>query len=354
MMMDEEQSNSVAAGAVVSVVVITYNHAPYIGEALDSILAQKTNFPIEICIGEDESNDGTRGICLDYARRYPKQIRLFLRSREDVMYFRGRPCGRNNFVKTLASCRGKYVALLEGDDYWTDTLKLQKQFDALEANPNAVCCHHGQRLSFEIEGREKEIQMSSIGDPIETFGDVRDIFSGRREVHTRTAMYRNIEIISNLPGWFYQVFAGDFSLAMIAGRFGEFIFIDEPMAVYRITGNGYSRTGKKFTREENLERNLLWVDLWDYGIRYNTYIYVKEARSTVLEFYREVIKPTGLLDFGILLCLLKHRKLAVTSSLMYDGWLFAMLPLVFVEERLRQVRKGISRRLKKATNYTNV
>ena len=343
--MDEEQSNLVDAGVVVSVVVITYNHASYIGETLDSILAQKTNFPIEICIGEDESSDGTREICLDYARRYPKQIRLFLRSRKDVMYFRGRPCGRNNFVKTLASCRGKYVALLEGDDYWTDPLKLQKQFDALEANLGAVCCHHWQDVLHEGDVAVGKNDFFRDGYYSEALSTVGDIFANRMRVKTRTAMYRNLDVLSHLPEWIYQVFAGDVPLSMILGKFGDFIFIDEPMAVYRITGNGYSRTGKRFSVKENMERNLLWIDIWDHGLKYHNYRYLQEARATVAEFYRKIICSNGFFDLRGLTLLMMHRLRAPTCRASYDLWLLLYLPLFAVKNRSMRVVRFMMRRV---------
>lgn len=117
---------------LVSVCVVTYNHKEYIKQCLDSILMQKTDFSFEIVLGEDESNDGTREICQDYAKRYPDIIKLFLRSRKDVIYINGNPTGRFNFIENLKSVKGKYIAICEGDDYWTDPYKLQKQVDFLE------------------------------------------------------------------------------------------------------------------------------------------------------------------------------------------------------------------------------
>lgn len=105
------------ASPKVSVVIITYNHADFIADAIEGALMQETDFPYEIIIGEDESEDGTREICIDYAERYPERIRLFLRSREDVIYINGRPTGRFNSVESLKAARGEYIAACEGDDY---------------------------------------------------------------------------------------------------------------------------------------------------------------------------------------------------------------------------------------------
>src|SRR5690606_9059601 len=100
----------------------------------------QTTFPFEIILGEDESSDGTREICIQYAAKHPDKIKLFLRSRKDVIYINGNPTGRFNFIENLKACSGKYIALCEGDDYWTDPLKLQKQVDFLEAYVDHTIC----------------------------------------------------------------------------------------------------------------------------------------------------------------------------------------------------------------------
>ena len=127
---------------LVSVCCITYQHVHYIKGALDGFLMQKTDFPFEICLGEDESDDGTREICQEYAKKYPDKIRLFLRRREDVIYINGCATGRYNIIETLKECKGKYIAHCDGDDYWTDPYKLQKQVDFMEKNNDFSLVFH--------------------------------------------------------------------------------------------------------------------------------------------------------------------------------------------------------------------
>jgi glycosyltransferase involved in cell wall biosynthesis len=118
---------------LVSVLSITYNHAPYIAQAIESFLAQETTFPLEIVIGEDCSTDGTTEIVLNYAKRYPNLIRV-ITSETNVGVI-------PNFLRTLEVCRGKYIAICEGDDYWHYPQKLQMQVDFLEANPDYGMVH---------------------------------------------------------------------------------------------------------------------------------------------------------------------------------------------------------------------
>ena len=122
----------------VSVFMITYNHEKYIAEALDSILMQKTDFDFDIVIGEDCSTDATRRIVLEYSRKYPDKIKLLLHN-VNVGFI-------SNLMYVLEACTGKYVAMCEGDDYWTDPFKLQKQVDFLEANKEYILATHGYRI----------------------------------------------------------------------------------------------------------------------------------------------------------------------------------------------------------------
>ena len=122
----------------VSVFMITYNHEKYIAEAIDSVLMQKTDFDFDIVIGEDCSTDATRRIVLEYSRKYPDKIKLLLHN-VNVGFI-------SNLMYVLEACTGKYIAMCEGDDYWTDPFKLQKQVDFLEANKEYVLATHGYRM----------------------------------------------------------------------------------------------------------------------------------------------------------------------------------------------------------------
>ncbi len=145
----KEYKNILFAKPTVSVCVQTYQHVNYIKDCLDGILMQKTSFRFEILLGDDESTDGTREICREYAEKYPEKIRFFLHSRENNIQVNGNPTGRFNFLYNLYSSNGKYIAICEGDDYWTDPLKLQKQVDFLEKFPGYSLCFTRFRIKFE-------------------------------------------------------------------------------------------------------------------------------------------------------------------------------------------------------------
>lgn len=113
--------------------MITYNHGKYIHAAIDGILLQESDFKIELVIGEDYSKDNTRLVCKEYADKYSNVIRLLPSERNLGMI--------PNFIRTLKECKGKYIAICEGDDYWVDSLKLKKQVGFLETNPEYGLCY---------------------------------------------------------------------------------------------------------------------------------------------------------------------------------------------------------------------
>ena len=129
---------------LVSVWITAYNHEKYIAEALDGVLNQQTNFDYEIVLGEDGSTDRTREIVLAYQKKYPGKFKLFLPEKNMGMLEITKP--------TFEMCTGKYIAFLDGDDYWTDPLKLQKQVDLLEANPDISFCYHNAKGYYQDTG----------------------------------------------------------------------------------------------------------------------------------------------------------------------------------------------------------
>jgi len=120
---------------LVSVDMITYNHAPYIARAIEGVVKQKTNFPFELVIGEDCSTDGTREIVFEYKRKYPNIIRVVASERNLG--------AAANSRQVAQACRGQYIAFCEGDDFWHDETKLQKQVDYLERNPECGLVYSG-------------------------------------------------------------------------------------------------------------------------------------------------------------------------------------------------------------------
>ena len=192
---------------------------------------QKTNFNFEILLGEDDSSDSTREICIQYAKQNPDKIRLFLHSRENNIKIDGKPTGRFNFLNNLKESKGKYIALCEGDDYWTDPYKLQKQVDFLEANPDYSICFHKVKL---LKG-DKLFSDNVIEERYENIkkfpATVFDLLKHGNFIHTATVIFRNN--IRQFPLEFAYSPVGDYFLHIINAQNGYIHRLDEVMAIYR-------------------------------------------------------------------------------------------------------------------------
>lgn len=221
---------------LVSVCVLAYNHKSYIAQCLDSVLMQETNFPFEIILGEDESTDGTREICMEYANKYSDKIRLFLRSRKDVIYINGRPTGRFNLIQGFKAARGKYIALCDGDDFWDDRNKLQFQYDFLESNPGFVMIGGYAKKIFESEAfltiHEDKPKISD-SDIDTSFLIKHNPFS------TLTVFFRN-HLIKEFPDIYFTSRGGDRRLYLLLSVLGKIRYFNKAWGVYRIHRGGVS------------------------------------------------------------------------------------------------------------------
>ena len=237
---------------VVSVCLITYNHALYIRECLDSILMQETSVPYEICLGEDESTDGTREICIEYAERHPDRIRLMLRAQSTPGREVYKSQGVYNFIETSKACCGKYIALCDGDDAWLDPLKLQKQYEVMEGNPAISLVHSNydqcdgssdcQRKNC-IKGESQRMDSDTMTFRCRVI--LRSYLIAASAVFARTndvlrIFEDNRELFQRLP-------MGDIPLWSELINYGSFHYMDEAQIMYRMLpeSDSNSRSAEK-------------------------------------------------------------------------------------------------------------
>lgn len=212
---------------IVSVCMITYNHEPYISQAIEGVLMQKTDFPIELVIGEDCSTDRTREICLEYQRKYPDMIRLLLNERNIGMM--------PNFVQTLQACQGKYIALCEGDDYWTESFKLQKQVDCLENNEDIILAI--SNVVKLAESTREEIPFNDLKTDI-TINFSR-LMKFDFAIATCSWVFR-AEATNKFPNWMIDCKMGDWPLLFFLLNRGDCYYFGSKMSVYRKHESGVS------------------------------------------------------------------------------------------------------------------
>ena len=205
----------------VSVCMITYNHEKYIKKAIESVLMQDVNFSYEIIIGEDVSTDDTRKIVKDFKEQYPEKIKLFLHEGNVGM--------QQNFLQTLMACKGEYVAICEGDDYWVDKNKLQKQVDFLENNSNFALTFHNVKVVNETVGKTKQFNHYK-NEQIFTIEDViKNWFIG-----TQSMLFRNVLNDIPFPVSFKKYLTTDRFLQIMIASKGLLKYFPQTMAVYRI------------------------------------------------------------------------------------------------------------------------
>ncbi len=206
----------------VSVLMLAYNHAQYIAQAVDSVLMQQVDFDYEIVIGEDCSTDNTRDILLRYQQENPEKIRLLLPEKNLGMH--------DNLIQTFKACRGDYIALLEGDDYWTSPDKIQKQVDFLDARDDHTICFH-KALVRERDGRP-DWYIPVAFQPKQVF-NLQYLLGVCNPMTTASIMFRQ-GFIHELPDWVYDLGFTDWVLQILLAQHGKIGYINETMSVYRI------------------------------------------------------------------------------------------------------------------------
>lgn len=187
---------------------------------------QRTSFPIEIIIRDDASTDGTSAIVKEYAERHPNLIRAILNQENQFSK------GVRALPDAISHARGTYIAICEGDDYWTDPLKLQKQVDFMEANPDhSICFHRAHRLNDE--GVEPFPIPEGI-DPLDIRFD--DLLRTYNFVITASTLFKRS--VLPLPAWYWRVPFGDMAIYALASSKGRMAMLPDSMAVWRVTGSG--------------------------------------------------------------------------------------------------------------------
>jgi glycosyltransferase involved in cell wall biosynthesis len=245
-----------------SVMMITYNHERFIAQALESVLAQRVDFEYEIVVGEDCSTDGTRAILADFHRRYPERIVPLLRTENLGL--------TQNMISTIDACKGTYLACLEGDDYWIDENKLQKQVDFLDQHPDfAICCHRVRFLD-EIKGLDFVYPNFAAGPYT-----IEDLLKSNFVLTSSVVLRR--AAIGILPSWFLGLALGDWPLFALVAKQGKIELLDRVMSTYRLHSGGTWSSRPHLSRLSETARMLTALD------RHLDFKYTDTIRQTVAQ-----------------------------------------------------------------------
>lgn len=216
------RKNHVPEKVMVSVCVQTCNHGKFIEKCLNSIITQKTSFKYEILLGDDASRDGTREICEKYAKRYPDKIRLFLHYLKNNIQIDGKSTGIFNFLFNYFSSSGDFIAYCDGDDFWDDEYKLQKQVDYLQRHPETVFTYHNIQV---INKEGQKIKNRNFFEGIHRSFSPQELSQAIIQPPTNTWCFR--KVIKEIPIEFTKSFNGDNFWISLLGHFGNGEYLED-------------------------------------------------------------------------------------------------------------------------------
>lgn len=214
---------------MVSIECTSYNHEDFIAEALDSMLMQRTDFAYEILIHDDASTDRTAEIIRSYEQKYPEIIKPIYQTENQY--------SKDVLVElfNLERAKGKYMAVCEGDDYWTDPYKLQKQVDYMEAHPEcSMCVHAAERVSAVTKKTVSSIRPSHK----DKIYSVEEVIEGGGELFATNSILYSLEKIPEMPEYYLNATIGDYPLVICGALNGTLYYMDQNMAAYRVEVKG--------------------------------------------------------------------------------------------------------------------
>lgn len=270
---------------LVSICCVTYNHAPYIRQCLDGFIMQKTTFNIEILIHDDASTDETADIIREYEFKYPDIIKPIYQ--KENQYSKGI---KVSFTYNFPRAKGKYIAMCEGDDYWTDPYKLQKQVDFLESHPDYSICSHRYRVFYECEKKQGEV----LPEKVESITyDLDDYIHGFWATQPLTCLFLKSALDFSkikIP------YGKDFSLFFSILSKGKGFLSDDIMGEYRIHSEGiWSKLGVNSRLIGNIRTIKSVCDAYQNSKSIEwLYLYLKENNSQfsfsfITSYWRELL-----------------------------------------------------------------
>jgi glycosyltransferase involved in cell wall biosynthesis len=223
---------------IVAIWMITFNHESYIAQAVESVMVQKANFKYKLFIGEDFSTDKTREICLGLKRKYPDKIELLLQNKNTGGYKNS-----HDLYKRCYESDAKYIALCDGDDYWTDPLKLQRQVSFMDANMDYNICAHQTDVLTNERLEKKEWRWDSNRTTFTCVDYLYALF-----FHTSSIMFRHDKSFMFIPD--ISILQGDIFLCLSVVKDKRIFIIDESMSVYRRHKKGLTNSLKHKSYDE--------------------------------------------------------------------------------------------------------
>ena len=263
-----------------SVLVPTFNHGKFIARMLEGALNQHTNFDYEIIIGDDASTDENALIISEYAEKFPDKIKAFLHAKNLGPEQPRELGGKNNVGFLFSQAKSEYIALCEGDDYWKDPLKLQKQVDFLDGNLDYSLCHHQMEVIYEDNSPSHSFNTDCQKDStiIKDLLADKDWFLG-----TASTVFRNV-FTYGMPNWWWKTASGDLGIFIEVAKYGKIKYFPESMAVYRKHRGGMTNIHTSQNRFFLQNR----MEMFQHLDKYLGFQYSEIITETVLKYKNEL------------------------------------------------------------------
>lgn len=265
---------------IVSICCLAYNHEKYIKDALDSFLMQKTDFPFEVLIHDDASTDSTGEIIREYEKKYPHIIKPIYQTENQYSKGIKNISGLFNFPRA----QGRYIAMCEGDDYFTDPYKLKKQVEYLDAHPDCSLCFHSARM-VTVDGSYTDGAMRPYkGDRKVEPEEIVDKTSG----YAMNSMMFPVSVVENIPDYYWNCPIGDIPMQLMMASKGYAWYMDSPMSVYRV-GVAGSWTNEMKTGDYQAKQEKYYLEMKE--------MYEEFDKETKGRFHEEAVRAVNRIYF---------------------------------------------------------
>ena len=277
---------------MVTIQCTAYNQEPYIRQCLEGFLMQKTNFKFEVIVHDDASTDRTAVIIKEYAEKYPEIIKPILETENQY----SKHDGSLRHIMNEAS-NGKYIAWCEGDDYWIDPLKLQKQVDFMENHPDFSLCGTNGLILWENQIQRPSYFNNELQSKEVSFKEVNS-----KWYFPTASLFCRKEVLDNYPEWTSKIYSGDTTLVLMAANIGKIYYIKDFTCIYR--------RGYKDSLSATVDKNKLFV-LQQHRLLYAEFLGYSGEKfqselKTIIEKFDEEIKFRTVLSKNILIAWMKY------------------------------------------------
>lgn len=257
---------------LVSVCMITYNHAEFIKDAMEGVVNQNCDFNFEFIISDDFSSDDTSNLILDRIKENNGKVPIkFFPQKTNKGII-------NNFVFALKQCTGKYIAICEGDDYWIDNNKLSKQTDLLEKDNTLVGSFHFVKVEYQGKPYLSNLFMPNVPEIIGT----EDLISPSSLIHTSSLFFRRTALV--FPDWYTTMLSGDFALTSILSKQGFFKRVNDVMSIYRVHNQGITNS-----KSYNKDNKILKTSILEKLNVFHEYKYDEKFKRIIFELNNPIV-----------------------------------------------------------------